>query len=1352
MSLCELSRLIEPKPEPQTTPSLSQLIEQSNAEACVSDYYMTPALREHLKRVFECVVHRKGQGFWVQAEYGAGKTHFLAVLIDLLMWRDQGVWQRLRDNELKKDYEGALSKLRMFPVAFSLRGLGDSDGKDSLMRILEEQIRESLVQHDPELSKQVQLTSAELADAWYASDASSVLRPAVAAFFQKEHHSTPEEFRAKNGIKKFGQELVVSTIPEGRLRGKFKERFAFIYEQITKLGKYDGLIFVIDEFRSWQDRHTEGSAAYAEDEEILETLAFVLPTHHLNIATIVASQGDMPQKLSGGGQGDRFMPLYLLADKNKGDFGEIVTFRCRELKPGANTDIKDYYDFCRKEYRFIKQGNISLEYFTAIFPFQPRTFDVMRRITQNADKHNLPTARSAIRIGWETLKGDGRLHDKRLITLSDIIRTAELSKGLNHEFYRDDYQGLQTSIEQLAELDGSAEEHDQSRRVLETLFLWAMSLPDSLRDGLTVQEVAETSWLMDDALGANAQAEHLLTKLVQNGYPVRSAKKTRDGKEVVVYSYETSAAQDNPGKHFAPLKKKAKEDLHGQNAKWVESLFWQLADINKEAQEELGVNGGILADFAPTDQRTAQEKVAGKAGHYQFPNRAAASTKKVHKTQYSGEVVVCDHWRAEFGEPIKNADQHFRLVYLTSMPEVADDKISAALTDVRVAVCRPTSLSEETREAIADLIAAESLKRNSTAPNQNSLREYADNTRRKAIKAILKCQLDEFRRGKVLTQKGYGIPATEVFKVSTEREADLAGRLVEKAYDTPLFNPKDLKKDFTDNDAKKVFGGLFRKDPAKAEKDAVTNFGVGLELTVKSHPTDFKPDPSQALQKLRELIGHRTDVPLAEIKTAFCAPPYGLTEAMVVLYACSLIKGGGYELALNPSTPITLIDQTPLTKNRLTTHALALCEWNAKLDKALLGARIVLSVQKGWNEVLPYARVLDDTLKTAATPDEEPLRNAELRITLGKLATELPEVEKHLETLAPKLGGAVPKLLIETAQRLKALASTTSFSEFDAAARESYPTPEDFKLAFAQYCKARQLSDRAFELSSARDYVGGACDVGTSLEFDRKGLLTFLAFDTLLKDPTLIPARLEAYEVWKAKYAQAYRKAHRAFCEGLQMLESEIATLRPQVRAMVKMNSITELGPPLATTLTAAEDLAAIDKRLHICPDAAEPSVTSLPTCPKCSWTPSVPTPTAEATKLKQLVAMGLTDRFQRFKDATIGAILHKAAEADGRADLKSLMEMIQLSKVDSLTTVLTDELVAFLRKLLYDENLIQEEVPLGPIVQAVGAIEEDRIDEAVEEFAVLLRKAVKDAKAQHGKGKRVRVFLRLQDAVGGLS
>jgi hypothetical protein len=1285
MALQEIAKLIRQKPEPQTTPSLSLYTQKERAKECISEYYLTPSLRAHFKRIFESVVHRQGQGFWVQAEYGAGKTHFLAALVDLLMWRELDLWSSFRDLELKNEYVAALSKVKMFPIAFSLRGMGESNDKDSLMRVFEEQIRESLEQHDPALAKQVKLTSAEIADAWYANEASSALKAAVKTFFQEEHKSTPEDFRSSQGPKKFGQELVRSTIPEGRLKGKFKERFTYIYDQITKIGKYDGLVFV-DEFRSWQDRHVPGTAAYAEDEEILETLAFVLPTSHLNVITIVASQGDMPQKLSGGGQGDRFIPLLLLADKNKGDFGEIVAFRCRELLKGADADIKDYYDFCRKEYKFIKQGNVSLDYFTAIFPFQPRTFDVMRRITQNAERHNLPTARSAIRIAWQALSDGDLLKGKRLITLSDIIRTEELRKGLNHEHYRDDFQSLQAAIDQLPELDVAPEEREQTRRVLETLFLWVKSLPDNLRDGMTALELAEVAWLMDDAIGAEPQAEHLLAKLLQGGFPVRADKRSQDGKEIIVYSYETSVAQDNPVRHFGPLKKKAKEDIKLQDLRWAESLFWQLPDITPEAQAELGIYGGVLTDFQPSDQRSAQDRQTGKPAMYQFPHKSATSTRRIYKVQYGGEVIVSDRWRAEFGEEIKNADQHFRIIYLTGKPDIDDGKITAELKDSRTVICRPESLSEDTREGLADLMAAEQMKRNASAPNQTSLREYAEARRRDAVKAILKCQLNEFRRGKVLTQKGYGIPAAEIFKLSKEREADLGGRLIEKAYDTPLFSPKDFKKEFTDADAKKVYAGLFHKDRANAERDAVQNFGIGLELAVKSQPTEFKPDASQALARIREHLSGRADVPLAELKNAFCKAPFGLTEAMIVLYACSLVKTGGLELLLNSATPITLANEKPLPGNRLTTHALALCEWNAKLDKALLGARLIVSMQKGWNEVLPYARILDDTLKPA-TPDEEPQRNEQLLTTLGKLKGEVPEVQRSLATLASKLGGIVPKAHTEACARIIGLAASASFQEFDAAVRESYPARDDFSKAFDQYVKGRQLRDRAFDLSQARDYLSGACDIDSSVDFQRDSLLPFFEFDTLLKDPGIIPARMENFEKWKASFIHAYRKAHRAYCQKLKELESGIGTLKPKARALVKMNTIMELGPPLPSMSSIATDLVTLEKHLYICPDADSAAIDgATPTCAKCSWMPTVQAPTVEVDKLTALVASGLTDRFQRFKDAAIATILKKAAEKGDCPDLPRLLEIVQLASADALADVLTDDLVDFLRKLLYDK------------------------------------------------------------------
>ena len=49
-----------------------------------------------------------------------------------------------------------------------------------------------------------------------------------------------------------------------------------------------------------------------------------------------------------------------------------------------------------------------------------------------------------------------------------------------------------------------------------------------------------------------------------------------------------------------------------------------------------------------------------------------------------------------------------------------------------------------------------------------------------------------------------------------------------------------------------------------------------------------------------------------------------------------------------------------------------------------------------------------------------------------------------------------------------------------------------------------------------------------------------------------------------------------------------------------------------------------------------------------------------------------------------------------------------------------------------------------------VGAIEENRLDEALSQLTRLLTKAIKDAKAKHGPGKRVRVFLRADDVSTG--
>src|SRR3990172_9206943 len=142
-NLTELGLIVQPKSsEPETTPSLREAL--SKPDRTVDSYYITPSLRAILRELFDTAVNRKGQGYWIRAEYGAGKTHFIAYLTLLLTDGRDEVWNAVRDEEIRRHYQAPLSKQRLFPVTFSLLGAGEAEAGDSLVRRIEKEIREAL--------------------------------------------------------------------------------------------------------------------------------------------------------------------------------------------------------------------------------------------------------------------------------------------------------------------------------------------------------------------------------------------------------------------------------------------------------------------------------------------------------------------------------------------------------------------------------------------------------------------------------------------------------------------------------------------------------------------------------------------------------------------------------------------------------------------------------------------------------------------------------------------------------------------------------------------------------------------------------------------------------------------------------------------------------------------------------------------------------------------------------------------------------------------------------------------------------------------------------------------------------
>jgi len=65
--------LIQPKPETDFDPIVSSCI-RDNFREMVETYIYTDTIRTYFETIFDHVARGAGQGFWVQAEYGAGKS------------------------------------------------------------------------------------------------------------------------------------------------------------------------------------------------------------------------------------------------------------------------------------------------------------------------------------------------------------------------------------------------------------------------------------------------------------------------------------------------------------------------------------------------------------------------------------------------------------------------------------------------------------------------------------------------------------------------------------------------------------------------------------------------------------------------------------------------------------------------------------------------------------------------------------------------------------------------------------------------------------------------------------------------------------------------------------------------------------------------------------------------------------------------------------------------------------------------------------------------------------------------------------------------------------------------------
>ncbi len=112
---------------------------------------------------------------------------------------------------------------------------------------------------------------------------------------------------------------------------------------------------VIDEYEGWEKAHPS-PAARSHDEDVLETLAYLLPRDlGYQVVTVVASQSAVPAKLQGGQAGDRFINIPLLASTNERDYDVIASRRVRGLREDRLPEIQRPFPLLPTQFRVRSQ-------------------------------------------------------------------------------------------------------------------------------------------------------------------------------------------------------------------------------------------------------------------------------------------------------------------------------------------------------------------------------------------------------------------------------------------------------------------------------------------------------------------------------------------------------------------------------------------------------------------------------------------------------------------------------------------------------------------------------------------------------------------------------------------------------------------------------------------------------------------------------------------------------------------------------------------------------------------------------------------------------------------------------------
>lgn len=851
------------------------------------DEFLIDPVRGYLNRIFERVAANEGQGWWLQAEFGVGKSHLLAVTSILAIGGD-AAWEHIkkREDEEKKAGPGArldslwrkeIEKRKIFPIVFSLEGVGGTEQSRLEDFILDE------------AQKTFALREGKPLAVYPEEHLSNLFLREHQHIFENDLRQFLADKRLMRGLPSYEYTDFIKALqqPEsqrdaGRLLLAFYrhkslqpqvpvergERLSRMVQDILEAG-YDGIFIAIDEMSEYLRKSSHNTA---EDEDCLLVLSNKLAkVDGKPVWTLVAAQmaHTNPQKIIAP---DRLSQEILEHKPER--FRDIVAQRTRKVKDLK--EVRVYFEGYRNLVPWVKES--SREDFEAAFPFPPESLAIMRSISAK-----LTGTRSTIGFLHRALQKAAAEGAKELVPLwrvfDDLMSYSETPSTSStgtisiRSRFRDEVAALESAQNTLRRINDGQLARPQNRtraeRILNTLFLYHLAGVAGLDKNQILDAVCDLKPGEDQL---EAQLAHYETILDEMRNKLRNQIRYQNGRYEFVKK-ETSQYDDLVYQETERLK---------QDPQLLEQWMDRLISLEKE-----GIENQFGAFVSETDGIRKQLKV-----------------EDWHGQERSGRVTAADLGKTRHQDlPIDtHSNEDDFLIVLARRPasEKAVEKwlVKDRPADPRLVVWAPAPLNEQERAQLAEVLAKLKLSEENkdSAHGKQAWTDFRQSAHRgyAALQSV-------YGRGAARTSRGS-------VTISLVGGVEGALRLMAKEALDTCYRSRAIdfgSRKFDAANAVKLINGLVKRGVAVSEGDvlwsAVENFAPPLGIVRPEAPKRLDPTASLFYQEIRKKIEEAGPIGI-EIRTVYNwftgynpsdgPESMGLTRRMVDIYLLCLAQQG----------------------------------------------------------------------------------------------------------------------------------------------------------------------------------------------------------------------------------------------------------------------------------------------------------------------------------------------------------------------------------------------------------------------------------------------------------------------------